>query len=131
MQGNVYDMSSLHMLAIKTKTFRDLIDESPFTKSDVVTIQVSIHQTTATPGEVTGHRLIRSGFAFTPVCRWICFPGSPEQDPENLGARDLSSYDYVKSDKRVEGTSTQSDDVLLSSVRSSCCCSLPHRMGNL
>jgi hypothetical protein len=44
MQGNVYDMSSLHMLAIKTKTFRDLIDESPFTKSDVVTIQVSILQ---------------------------------------------------------------------------------------
>ena len=33
-------MSSLHMLAIKTKTFRDLIDESPFKKSDVVTIQV-------------------------------------------------------------------------------------------
>jgi hypothetical protein len=32
------------MLAIKTKTFRDLIDESPFTKSDVVTIQVSILQ---------------------------------------------------------------------------------------
>jgi len=28
------------MLAIKTKTFRDLIDESPFKKSDVVTIQV-------------------------------------------------------------------------------------------
>ncbi|KAG7532068.1 hypothetical protein FFLO_03876 [Filobasidium floriforme] len=67
--GNVYDMSSLHMLAIKTKTFRDLIDESPFTKSDVVTIQ----------------------------------------DPENLGARDLSSYDYVKSDKRVEETDRASD----------------------
>jgi peptidyl-prolyl cis-trans isomerase-like protein 2 len=109
MQGNVYDMSSLHMLAIKTKTFRDLIDESPFTKSDVVTIQVSILRTTATLGEVKGHRLIRSGGAFTPVCHWICFPESPEQDPENLGARDLSSYDYVKSDKRVEGMSTQSD----------------------
>lgn len=36
----MYDMASLHMLAIKTKTFRDLIDESPFTKKDVITIQV-------------------------------------------------------------------------------------------
>lgn len=107
-------MSSLHMLAIKTKTFRDLIDESPFTKSDVVTIQVSILRTTATLGEVKGHRLIRTGFASTPVSPWIYFSGSLEQDPENLGARDLSSYDYVKSDKRVEGTSNQSDDRLLS-----------------
>jgi hypothetical protein len=37
----VYDMSSLHMLAIKTKAFRDLVDESAFKKSDVITIQVS------------------------------------------------------------------------------------------
>ena len=117
-------MSSLHMLAIKTKTFRDLIDESPFTKSDVVTIQVSVLHTTVTLGKVEGQRLIRSGFAFAPGCHWIYCSGSPEQDPENLGARDLSSYDYVKSDKRVEGTSSQSDDVLLSSVRSSRYCAL-------
>lgn len=51
------------MLAIKTKTFRDLLDESPFKKSDIVSIQ----------------------------------------DPENLAARDLASYDYVKGHKKVDG----------------------------
>jgi hypothetical protein len=71
---------------------------------------------TSVENEEEGQRLIRSRFVFTPLCRWICFSGSLEQDPENLGARDLSSYDYVKSDKRVEGTSSQTDDVLLSSV---------------
>lgn len=34
------------------------------------------------------------------MCSWV-----DAQDPENLGARDLSSYDYVKSDKRVDGES--------------------------
>jgi peptidyl-prolyl cis-trans isomerase-like protein 2 len=81
-QGNVYDMSSLHLLAIKTKTFRDLIDESPFKKTDVITIQVSF---------------LRLG----PFDLWLKL--GVIQDPENLVARDLSSYDYVKSDKRVEG----------------------------
>jgi hypothetical protein len=27
------------------------------------------------------------------------------QDPENLGARDLSQYDYVKQAKKVDGAS--------------------------
>jgi peptidyl-prolyl cis-trans isomerase-like protein 2 len=75
-------MSSLHLLAIKTKTFRDLIDESPFKKTDVITIQVSF---------------LRLG----PFDLWLKL--GVIQDPENLVARDLSSYDYVKSDKRVEG----------------------------
>lgn len=132
MQGNVYDMSSLHMLAIKTKTFRDLIDESPFTKSDVVTIQVSKHlRSSVTGSEVDGRLLNRAESMFALVSPWIYFSESPEQDPENLGARDLSSYDYVKSDKRVEGMSIQFDDHPLSSVRSSCCCALPYCMRNL
>lgn len=38
-QGNVYDMSSLQMLAIKTKTMRDLVTEEPFTRKDIITIQ--------------------------------------------------------------------------------------------
>ena len=82
-------MSSLHMLAIKTKTFRDLIDESPFKKSDVVTIQVSL-VTFFMPLILC--QFNRSALFFCSL-----------QDPENLGARDLSSFDYVKSDKRVNG----------------------------
>jgi peptidyl-prolyl cis-trans isomerase-like protein 2 len=62
-QGNVFDMASLQLLAIKPKTFRDLVNEEPFTRKDIITIQ----------------------------------------DPENLAARDLREYDYVKSDKKVEG----------------------------
>lgn len=35
-------MSSLQMLAIKTKTMRDLVTEEPFTRKDIITIQVSL-----------------------------------------------------------------------------------------
>ncbi len=62
-------MSSLTMLAIKPKTMRDLLDETPFTRADIITIQ----------------------------------------DPENLAARDLSGYDYVKGDKKVEDLEMKND----------------------
>jgi peptidyl-prolyl cis-trans isomerase-like protein 2 len=58
-------MASLQLLAIKSKTWRDLVNDEPFTRKDIITIQ----------------------------------------DPENLGARDLREYDYVKKDKKVEGES--------------------------
>jgi peptidyl-prolyl cis-trans isomerase-like protein 2 len=38
-QGNVFDMTSLNLLAIKPKTWRDLISDEPFTRSDIITIQ--------------------------------------------------------------------------------------------
>jgi hypothetical protein len=44
LQGNVYDMSSLQMLAIKTKTMRDLVTEEAFTRKDIITIQVSLFE---------------------------------------------------------------------------------------
>jgi peptidyl-prolyl cis-trans isomerase-like protein 2 len=56
-------MASLQLLAIKSKTWRDLVNDEPFVRKDIITIQ----------------------------------------DPENLGARDLREYDYVKKDKKVEG----------------------------
>jgi hypothetical protein len=71
------------MLAIKTKTMRDLVTEEPFTRKDIITIQVSP---------------LRVGFAD----EWLT---EEQQDPENLGARDLKNYDYIKSEKKVEGTS--------------------------
>lgn len=64
--GNVFDMGSIQMLAIKTKSMRDLLTEEPFTRKDIITIQ----------------------------------------DPQNLAGRDLREYDYVKSDKKVEGGSS-------------------------
>ena len=76
-------MSSLQMLAIRTKTMRDLVTEEPFTRKDIITIQVS-----PLPSLARNRWLIRL-----------------VQDPENLGARDLKNYDYIKSEKRVEGTS--------------------------
>lgn len=39
-QGNVFDMASLQLLAIKPKTWRDLVSDEPFTREDIVTIQV-------------------------------------------------------------------------------------------
>ena len=39
--GNVFDMGSLQLLAIKPKTWRDLVSDEPFTRDDIVTIQVS------------------------------------------------------------------------------------------
>ena len=68
-QGNVFDMASLQLLAIKSKTWRDLVDETPFTRKDIITIQ----------------------------------------DPENLGARDMREYDYVKTDKKVEEKDLEND----------------------
>ncbi|WWC59286.1 peptidyl-prolyl cis-trans isomerase-like 2 [Kwoniella dejecticola CBS 10117] len=59
--GNVFDMASLQLLAIKPKTWRDLVNDEPFKREDIITIQ----------------------------------------DPQNLGARDLREYDYVKKDKKV------------------------------
>ena len=34
-------MASLQLLAIKPKTWRDLVSDEPFTREDIVTIQVS------------------------------------------------------------------------------------------
>ena len=39
--GNVFDMASLQLLAIKAKTWRDLVSDEPFTREDIITIQVS------------------------------------------------------------------------------------------
>ncbi|WVO18749.1 peptidyl-prolyl cis-trans isomerase-like 2 [Cryptococcus decagattii] len=59
--GNVFDMASLQLLAIKPKTWRDLVNDEPFKREDIITIQ----------------------------------------DPQNLAARDLREYDYVKKDLKV------------------------------
>ncbi|KAK8847361.1 peptidyl-prolyl cis-trans isomerase-like 2 [Kwoniella newhampshirensis] len=37
--GNVFDMASLQLLAIKPKTWRDLVNDEPFKREDIVTIQ--------------------------------------------------------------------------------------------
>ncbi|KAK1921557.1 peptidyl-prolyl cis-trans isomerase-like 2 [Papiliotrema laurentii] len=67
--GNVFDMASLQLLAIKPKSWRDLVSDEPFTREDIVTIQ----------------------------------------DPTNLASRDLSQYDYVKKDKKVEEDELKGD----------------------
>lgn len=56
-------MASLQLLAIKPKTWRDLVNDEPFKREDIITIQ----------------------------------------DPQNLAARDLREYDYVKKDLKVSG----------------------------
>lgn len=38
-QGNVFDMASLQLLAIKSKSWRDLMTDEPFTRADIITIQ--------------------------------------------------------------------------------------------
>lgn len=58
-------MASLQLLAIKPKTWRDLVNDEPFKREDIITIQ----------------------------------------DPQNLAARDLREYDYVKKDLKVSGMS--------------------------
>ncbi|WVQ83371.1 peptidyl-prolyl cis-trans isomerase-like 2 [Cryptococcus sp. DSM 104549] len=67
--GNVFDMASLQLLAIKPKTWRDLVNDEPFKREDIVTIQ----------------------------------------DPQNLAARDLREYDYVKKDKKVSDDDLAND----------------------
>jgi len=62
-------MTSLNLLAIKPKTWRDLISDEPFTRSDIITIQ----------------------------------------DPNNLAARDLREYDYVKSGRKVTDDEMEGD----------------------
>ncbi|ORY31009.1 peptidyl-prolyl cis-trans isomerase-like 2 [Naematelia encephala] len=37
--GNVFDMASLQLLAIKSKTWRDLVTDEPFKREDIITIQ--------------------------------------------------------------------------------------------
>lgn len=56
-------MASLQLLAIKSKSWRDLVTDEPFKKSDIITIQ----------------------------------------NPNNLKARLLEEYDYVKNEKKVGG----------------------------
>jgi peptidyl-prolyl cis-trans isomerase-like protein 2 len=62
-------MTSINLLAIKPKTWRDLISDEPFTRSDIITIQ----------------------------------------DPNNLAARDLREYDYVKKDRKVTDDDMEGD----------------------
>ena len=40
--GNVFDMASLQLLAIKPKTWRDLVNDEEFKREDIITIQVHI-----------------------------------------------------------------------------------------
>lgn len=45
-------MASLQLLAIKPKTWRDLVSDEPFKREDIITIQVSgafIQPTSTTP----------------------------------------------------------------------------------
>lgn len=37
--GNVFDMASIQLLAIKSKTWRDLVSDEPFKREDIITIQ--------------------------------------------------------------------------------------------
>ena len=37
--GNVFDMASIQLLAIKSKTWRDLMTDEPFKREDIITIQ--------------------------------------------------------------------------------------------
>jgi peptidyl-prolyl cis-trans isomerase-like protein 2 len=40
--GNVYAYEAVETLNLKTKHMKDLLDDTPFTRSDIITIQVSI-----------------------------------------------------------------------------------------
>lgn len=59
-------MASLQLLAIKSKSWRDLVTDEPFQRSDIITIQ----------------------------------------NPNNLKARLLEDYDYLKNEKKVGGESS-------------------------
>jgi hypothetical protein len=50
--GNVFDMASLQLLAIKPKSWRDLVSDEPFTREDIVTIQVSLSSCTSSYAEI-------------------------------------------------------------------------------
>lgn len=78
--GNVFDMQSLQLLAIKPKLWRDLVSDEPFQRSDIITIQVG-------HSRLLEHRMLTDD----------------PQDPQNLASRDLREYDYVKQDKKVTG----------------------------
>lgn len=51
-------MASLQLLAIKAKTWRDLVSDEPFTREDIITLQVSV--LSALESELTGLGSLKS-----------------------------------------------------------------------
>ncbi|CEP16092.1 hypothetical protein [Parasitella parasitica] len=63
--GNVFAYDTIDKLNIKAKHWRDLISDEPFTRKDIIMIQVGC------------------------------------EDPHNLEKRDMSKFDYLKTNKKV------------------------------
>jgi peptidyl-prolyl cis-trans isomerase-like protein 2 len=92
-QGNVFDMNSLQLLAIKPKTWRDLVSDEQFERKDIITIQVR------RPCSLSFEAARLSLESLSDL----------SQDPKNLAARDLREYDYVKKDKKITDAELEGD----------------------
>ncbi|KAI9496710.1 hypothetical protein BDB00DRAFT_891330 [Zychaea mexicana] len=81
--GNVFAYDTIERLNVKAKHMKDLLTDEPFTKKDIIMIQVTI-----LPGAVSGGL----GWERDRTC---------SIDPHNLDNRNMSKFHYLNNDLKV------------------------------
>uniref|UniRef100_G1PV35 RING-type E3 ubiquitin-protein ligase PPIL2 n=1 Tax=Myotis lucifugus TaxID=59463 RepID=G1PV35_MYOLU len=87
--GNVYAYEAVEQLNIKAKNFRDLLTDEPFSRQDIITLQVR-----SLPCAL-GRGLENLGAAA------LCQPHSPPRDPTNLDKFNVSNFFHVKNNMKI------------------------------
>ena len=89
--GNVYSYEAVKELNMKTKNMKDLLDSTPFTKADLITIQAAGPHRSAARRRAAPCR-------FAPPCVVVlsCVPRAARpQDPSDGSKRELASFSHV------------------------------------
>uniref|UniRef100_A0A673NPU0 PPIase cyclophilin-type domain-containing protein n=1 Tax=Sinocyclocheilus rhinocerous TaxID=307959 RepID=A0A673NPU0_9TELE len=82
--GNVFSNEAVEQLNIKTKSYKDLLTDEPFTRQDLITLQVTGTESCVAAGE-----------CHISFCPFI------SQDPTNLDKFNVSDFFHVKNNMKV------------------------------
>uniref|UniRef100_A0A672QKW7 PPIase cyclophilin-type domain-containing protein n=1 Tax=Sinocyclocheilus grahami TaxID=75366 RepID=A0A672QKW7_SINGR len=80
--GNVFSYEAVEQLNIKTKSYKDLLTDEPFTRQDLITLQVTGTDSCIAGGDIS-------------FCPFI------SQDPTNLDKFNVSNFFHVKNNMKV------------------------------
>uniref|UniRef100_A0AAR2LY12 RING-type E3 ubiquitin-protein ligase PPIL2 n=1 Tax=Pygocentrus nattereri TaxID=42514 RepID=A0AAR2LY12_PYGNA len=83
--GNVFSYEAVEQLNIKTKSYKDLLTDEPFTRQDIITLQV---------GVCPGSCITFPSHSCLERCVCVC-------DPTNLDKFNVSNFFHVKNNVKV------------------------------
>ncbi|ELK26284.1 Peptidyl-prolyl cis-trans isomerase-like 2 [Myotis davidii] len=87
--GNVYAYEAVEQLNIKAKNFRDLLTDEPFSRQDIITLQVRSLPLCSREGPRE------------PWHSCLCRPHLSPQDPTNLDKFNVSNFFHVKNNMKI------------------------------